>query len=239
MINIFLITRYNVRTHFSGPSDQILNPEWLNDRRSLFENFCVPFVVNQTDSDFSWFILMDHEIPEKEAAAIAELSGARIVKCSSMSAGMSSIQEMIKEYGGLSLSVRLDSDDSIAPNYMKVLRSHAIDSLSRIVRNGRGQVFAFARGSQHDVSTNKWYDRYYVNNAFIGLLEPNTVNQAQKLVFGHAHYDMVKHFDVMHIFTEEPMWCIRVHGGNVANQIQAATLRDSIPEAFRLDSTTS
>ena len=191
-------------------------------RRELFEQFCAPFVRAQTDQNFTWFLFVDTDIPQDEADALAEIGGCTIVRCASQTDGINKIRSQISEGFSFALTARLDSDDSIASNYVELMRRHAERNVMNALEGG-GLVLCFGDGAEHDTVGQEWFERYYPNNPFIGLLEPIVQDRPARMIFHHAHYDMCRHFDSLTVKTPEPLWCIRVHGGNVANQVKGAS----------------
>ena len=43
----------------------MLDPEWLKGRQTLFEKFCLPSVLSQTNKDFEWILVADERTPEE------------------------------------------------------------------------------------------------------------------------------------------------------------------------------
>ena len=63
-----ILTRFNIRwdEQPTGPSLGT-NPEWLRDRLELFERYCLPSILKQTQPSFSWILFFDHETPPEFA----------------------------------------------------------------------------------------------------------------------------------------------------------------------------
>lgn len=230
LMSFALVTRYNVKTGFTAGTD-VNDPEWLAGRRELFARYCAPSVRAQTDKRFTWFVFVDRKIPDDESAWIESLGECTIVRCGSQSEGMNIIRPLISEGHSLTLSARLDSDDSVAPTYVEQMRLHAERGSGYALSGNRGLVVCFGNGVMHHTEDDMWFDRYYPNNAFIGLLEPVSSTRPPGLVFQRTHYYMCLHYDTMTVRTDEPMWCIRVHGRNVANDIQG-NQRAAAPAVF-------
>ncbi|MGI6460291.1 MAG: glycosyltransferase [Candidatus Hydrogenedentales bacterium] len=60
----FILTRFNVRER---PNDTqlVTNPQWLNHRIILFEQFCFPSVKAQTCTNFRWLVFFDEATPDE------------------------------------------------------------------------------------------------------------------------------------------------------------------------------
>ncbi len=52
----YLITVWNVNN---------LDPEWLKERHRLFEEYCLPSVMAQTNKDFEWILVADSRTPKQ------------------------------------------------------------------------------------------------------------------------------------------------------------------------------
>lgn len=230
-LRVVLATRYAVRSPFAKPGSGLDSAEWLQHRRVLFENFCEPFVRAQTDKDFDWFVLIDESLSDSERKFIKRASGAEVISCKSQTHGMQIIARGIRNTCSHVLSIRLDSDDSIAPGFVSGYRKIAESSLMLADDFSRGFQVCYVDGVENEVNHDRWYDRYYVNNPFVGLVEPLDSPRGPGLVYQHAHYDLCRHFDAIDVHTREPMWCIRVHGNNVANQVKGV-VRAEAPAAF-------
>lgn len=224
-----IVTRYNVRSSFSRAD--VNDPGWLAVRRELFARFCAPFVRAQTDQDFNWFVFVDHDMPESEAAWLVEVGGCEIIRCGSQTDGINQIRERISAGYDMSLMVRLDSDDSIAPTFVERMRRAALLNAPQMFEGGEGFVVCFGDGVEHDTQDEAWFDRFYPGNPFIGFLEPIIPGRPARLIFHHSHYEMPKHYDTLTIKSDDPMWCIRVHGGNVANVVKGVS-RATAPASF-------
>src|SRR4051812_793289 len=58
----FLFTRFNSRIEYA-PGDLGINNSWLAHRFNLFETFCLPSVLAQTQKDFFWILDVDERTP--------------------------------------------------------------------------------------------------------------------------------------------------------------------------------
>jgi len=58
-----LITRFNVRIQWQY-TFRGCDPDWLAERFRLFDRYCFPSVVAQTNANFVWLVFFDAETPE-------------------------------------------------------------------------------------------------------------------------------------------------------------------------------
>ena len=217
---IVLITRWNLRTKFTKAD--ILGAEWNRKRVDLFETYCAPWAAPQVGGDVDWYVLFDVETGDNLIKTLADKWPIRPVKCRSQSDGTNRVSSQIKGAGRL-ISVRLDSDDSIAPNFCSSLRQVSCECKVR-----EPLVIFFSDGCEHDTISGQWFDRRYANNPFACYVEDG---EAPQLVHHAAHYRLWEMHPTLHVPTASPMWCIRVHESNVANRIKG-TPRASTPDHF-------
>lgn len=229
LLRVAIATRYNVRSPFAKPGFDPNDSEWLAGRRRLFEEFCAPSVSNQTMKEFEWFVLIDDQMTIEEEKWIQKVGRCQTIRCGSQTEGMEKVRDILIPGAVALLTARLDSDDSIAPAYIETLVNTARAHLGLILERNHGLSLSFANGLENDTEQKNWFDRYYPNNPFISLLEPAA--GTPRLVYQHAHYDMARHYDALTLANEQPMWCIRVHGGNVANEVKGS-LREYPPVEF-------
>lgn len=59
-----LITRFNIRNlSFDGGKSKEEWEQWTRNRVTLFLEFCLPSVVNQSNQNFTWLIFVDASTP--------------------------------------------------------------------------------------------------------------------------------------------------------------------------------
>ena len=57
----FLITRFNLKKkgwETTKNNEKIQTEEWLRHRFELFEAYCLPSVINQSNQDFIWYVFL-------------------------------------------------------------------------------------------------------------------------------------------------------------------------------------
>ncbi len=69
----FIITRFNIPLWRTQEKDPVNNLSYLNYRMDLFEAFCFPSLVQQTNQNFLWLCLFDIHTPAEVQARIQKL----------------------------------------------------------------------------------------------------------------------------------------------------------------------
>lgn len=209
-----LLTRFNVRE--SEEFKLALDEKWLDGRVKLFEEYCLPSVQKQTDSNFKWVILWDGETPQR----FRDLEGkySALLKCELHFEYLTSwydynnlspvLSKYIDEGSSCIVTSRVDNDDALAANYISEVKSHIESSDTRY-------FISFTCGAQYFSEYKTLFNILYKRNHFTSLVEPAGEPFFSVLKFNHN--DLNADERVMHIDTPEPMWLELVHGGNLLN----------------------
>jgi uncharacterized protein (UPF0297 family) len=123
MFKHYLITRFNLRADYwdvTKNNEQLLTDEWMDNRMWLFENFCFPSVVGQTNQNFEWLLYFDTNTKEVYQNRIQELvanqPNFKVFFVDAMPSFMPELHNYItnesKDKPYL-ITTRIDNDDSI------------------------------------------------------------------------------------------------------------------------------
>lgn len=209
-ISHLILTRFNLQ--YEQNKTNAIQPEWLDERLHLFEQYCIPSIQKQTCKNFTWIVLGDVRTPnvyktkiEKYASIVAQM---RIYWVAYQDDGYHALYKRIGEDLAADkealISTRLDNDDAIAPNY--------IECVQELVQNDIDEIISFPLGRQIFIKDNKSYLIRYPQNHFTSRVEHGTFNTI--LAFDHTK---IKTTQLHLIDTPTPMWEEFVHGGNVSN----------------------
>ena len=119
-----IVTRYNVRTNFEGVDANSIrtDPEWLPNRKILFDKFCLPSLRAQTNQNFDWFVLFDEETPEDYTNYFSDV-GTPIL-CRSVKHGHNLIRKRYESEGPRpTITTRVDNDDGLAKHYAEAVQT--------------------------------------------------------------------------------------------------------------------
>jgi Putative rhamnosyl transferase len=201
-----VLTRFNLPS--KGAESYIRAKDgWLAERVELFETYCLPSVVAQTDRRSKWIIYFDPESPQWLLDRIkghgdaytpvfrAEVSRAEL---------RADIAALFEVKSAELLTTNLDNDDGLAADFVARL----------CVEGGRGQRAAYYLSNGLIKSPTGLYGHRDPHNAFVsvreGWDEPITC-------WGHWHNKMHQHMPVVEL-GGAPGWLQVVHGGNVSNR---------------------
>lgn len=212
-------TRFNLPSR--GYESYVRSTEnWLQKRVELFERFCLPSVMGQTDQDFAWIVYFDPQSPTwlmRKIKAWQSYDRFRPIfreevsleeKHADIAANLIARPRLI--------STNLDNDDGLALDFVariKAIRpSHprcAIFLATGVILQG------------HRVYLNR-----DLQNAFCSVSEdwhePITC-------WAYPHTDLSRHMPFLSV-EGQPGWLQVIHGGNVSNRVKG---RRVTPGRFR------
>lgn len=232
-----------VLTRFNLPSvgvESIVRAQegWLRSRMALFERYCVPSVLAQTNQNFTWVIYFDPESPQWLLERIDEYRTAdTFVPVFRPSFDHSELVEDLRRVVGAPrselITTNLDNDDGLAVDFVERLQAGAPPPGRTALYLTRGLI----------KSPDGLYLRIDRRNAFCSVREtwdePGTC-------WLDWHDLLSRHMPVCEI-GGTPGWLQVVHGMNVSNRVRGALtavtqynaqfpgLLDGIPTPKRID----
>ena len=216
----FILTRFNIQIWSRDKYQQSVRSEgWLEQRFMLFEKFCLPSILGQTNKEFEWIVLFDTETPErfkekiKDYKLICPQFLPLFVKpehgkyfCQIFKNEVS--KRMTGQY---ILTTYLDNDDALNKDFIENLHNKAneIDSKAFI---------CYSDGFQYFTDSNLLFEIHYPTNHFISLLEKGN-RETLKTVYGygsHAYINKIPGLKIVYI-PDSPQWCEVIHERNMVN----------------------
>ena len=205
-----IFTRFNVR---SGGKEKVLRDkaDWLRSRYELFDRYCFPSIMTQSDTQFLWLVFFDDGTPE-EYKEINRLYKERLPQFTPVYVGEWNTEAVVRIFNSFIpsdaewlLTTRLDNDDGLNREFIKTLREASF-SASTYFNFPDGLTFANGNGYVHRDES----------NAFLSYVEP--VNNFQG-VWKHPHPEVAKNFKVQQLSLPYA-WLQVIHGGNVSNKVR-------------------
>lgn len=252
----YLLTRFNIpiwRADKNGAPT--LTDEWLQRRFELFDQFCLPSIMAQTDKDFLWVVLFDRNTPQQWKERI-EAYRSRcqqfhpvFVKHEAGRMFLRVFQEVIaadirKEHEkgtayDAVLSTYFDNDDALCTSFVEDLHRD-VATLSF----HEPTFISYRRGVQYFTDMNIATAVNYRNNHFLSLLEPVVEGKSPRTVFGFGSHSSLSIFEgcqVKVVKNKRPAWAEVVHGSNVLNDVlvrrwpSLVTRRTALKDDFAID----
>ncbi len=216
-IQHFLITRFNVLPKFDIIDGGSWDIEWLNHRFNLFEKFCYPSVINQTNQNFKWIVFFHSKTPDifkqkiQEYAKWENFIPVYLENRYTMETNKLTILEYLSGQTEYLITSRLDSDDAISTDYIATIQNNFLQQEFEFINFSYGYV----------LHGHKLYRFKYLQNPFVSLVEK--VNELSstgfKTVFCADHTQLDSQGKVKQI-KGKPGWMQLIHGKNHNNRVR-------------------
>lgn len=215
----FLITRFNLKVEAwktTKNAEEVRTEAWLKNRFELFESYCLPSVMNQTNQHFVWYVFFDVDTPDLFRGKVDEIAAKyanfRPVYIDGLEALVGAVTGLIE--GGIEngrpqyvITTRMDNDDIIHKDFIKRIQEAFVPV--------HGTVIDAREGYQLSIEKHKSEVREYTHpfNAFVSVIEKST---ACKTVLSKMHYDWAKSDNVI-VIDDARLWIELVHQRNKMN----------------------
>lgn len=219
----FLITRFNLKQDAwfktKHSRDININGDWLENRFSLFEKFCLPSVAHQSCKNFVWLVYFDVDTPPLYKGRILEITKAFPFFVPRYLTGMnfliSDIRKQIQlSHPGLVITSRLDNDDSLHKDYVSSIQNLVI---SRGIRHGLIDIpFGYCLQRNPEF---KFRKSVQFSNAFLSMVESFAPEVEFATVFSRPHPALAFTMPTYMILFK-PLWLQFIHTENVLNTVQ-------------------
>jgi hypothetical protein len=221
----FLVTRYNV-AYGAGRRQEIhKNETWLSGRRQLFDQWCLPSVVRAAqDINVKWLILCATDSPDSVRDWIASLCEDHPWIVPIFLSGDTLqldkyLSEQIARGAAISryvLSTRLDSDDALHPDFLKVVQGEA----SRLISSQSRYPVLLNFPTGYQLNQGRLYLTASLANPYLSVLEDRHTDQPLISCYGAAHTAMHRHVAaVKQLRAISPYWIQVLHDTNEANRL--------------------
>ena len=214
----FLITRFNLKNSKWGLTknkESVLTEQWMTHRMELFENFCLPSILSQTNQNFEWLIYFDTSTPENFKKRINDLFKQTPNIIPLFIDGMSSFYpslraEVIKRSTKIPylITSRIDNDDCINKDFIDTIQQQfnrqsfeAIDPLEGYTIQINDKVLL---GKKE-----------HIYNPFISLIEKN---EEPKTVWTYMAHPQWKREKNVKQIKGKRLWLSIIHAKNKVNQ---------------------
>ena len=211
----FFLTKFDVRSFPDLKPG--CEPDWLEKRFNLFDQFCFPSVYKQTNQNFKWLVFFDIDTPESFKQKISAYSNqwenfVPVYLDCPLPYGefpddvRKIVRQSIPENCQHLITTWLDNDDAIHKDYVQMIQDN--------FKQQESETINFFFGYQ--LCEGKLYFDFELSNHFISLIEkynPDSFNTC--LCRPHKElYEVCK--SAKKIFCK-PVWIEVVHGSNYMN----------------------
>lgn len=212
-----LLTRFNIRSSGVGyKRDQ--DPKWLEQRFALFDQFCVPSVVTQTQERFEWLIFCDSETAPQvlERLQAVDPRVRTVLVQPAANPPELKLHHYVPAGTDVVISTRLDNDDALNRHALRRVREH----VEMFTSTGHKRwLYNPALGFKLDVAAGQLYEAEHKSNPFLSLFELATDDEPPVGAHAGSHVHMHTLYPTFQD-TGSRLWLQVVHGGNVSNCIR-------------------
>ncbi|RFC63268.1 MULTISPECIES: glycosyltransferase [Mesorhizobium] len=219
-INHILLTRFNLPS--IGLESVIRAKEgWLRQRVELFDQFCAPSVIAQTNRNFEWIIYFDPASPEWLRERIEKYVQAKVFtpiyrETVSNAEMLSDIRGVIDGEREILITTNLDNDDGLSNDF--------VDRVQSVAKAGQRTAIYITNGLIRQ--SDGLYLHQYSRNAFVSVQEPWN---APISCWSAWHTEIGERMPVVEV-GGAPGWLQVIHGTNVSNRVQGQLVS---PRSYR------
>jgi len=220
-----LLTRFNLPSQ--GVEQLIRAREgWLRERVDLFERYCLPSVLGQTEKRFSWIVYFDEQSPQwlKDwASAHADAGAFTPIYRTDVPRDVLLADIAGTAYGNETwlLTTNLDNDDGLAIDFVERLRATAVAA------DGRTAIYLTCGLIRGPAGLFLREDR---DNAFCSVVEPT---EQAVTCWADWHNRLSMTMPTIAV-GGGPAWLQVVHGSNVSNRVRGRLVTpDPYCQVFR------
>jgi len=215
----FILTQFNVRFKWSkgnvSTNGKVPDKEWFQHRLNLFDKFCYPSIINQSNQNFDWLIFFDDNTTDKSLLAKYDRFIPVYIKNYKFwnyKHIINYIRNIINPKVGWLMTTRFDCDDSLGKSYIKTMQEKF--SPEDLILNP-------VNGIVYDINIKKAYEYSYLcPNPYITTIEKIT-SEPLKTCFRDNHPRMRKYFNKFNqIQNPKYMWLQIIHDRNLGNNLR-------------------
>lgn len=203
------------------PPNQYKNEEWLKNRIYLFEKFCLPSMISQTDKNFIWICHVHEDSPEfiknKFEEYQKQCPQLKIIFGSSFGKYQKALNNFIRNEAPRKkylVTTRFDSDDMMASDYIENIHRHLYKGASYFI----DFVYGYIYDAQNDVLCHTKFRRNPFCSRVEKMSDPKTIYVIPHTKINQAGY-------VCQI-KAKPMWAQIIHGSNILNKLDGDVQND-------------
>lgn len=197
----------------------LYQPERMNLRFNHFESLTLPSITAQKDPRFTFLIVIGPRMPKPYLDRLHDITAAveqvKIVEMEPIKhryAMQAAIKEELGEDTEESLQFRLDDDDAVGLNFVRLIRRMARQA-GNLRKPWKNMVFEFSKGYEASLSSDGIHLREvqipYLACGLAALFKPG----AKKTIMNFGHHKLHETMPTL-IDPEPPMYIRAVHDDN-------------------------
>jgi hypothetical protein len=206
----------------------VLSNTWLDERFNIFETYCLPSIINQTNKSFKWLVCFDIDTPKQYNQKIEKLKTQLPFFQPLFIDGFKNLEKDISNFVNADsikdfiITTRLDNDDIAHKDFIQTIQnSYKPDTA----------VININLGYQLILMENKNYQLRLVKKEFNPFMSVISEKKHFESVLSKEHHYWRTHKNQI-IIRSERLWIQFVHGSNVLNDISKTSKKTT---NFKMD----
>lgn len=216
----FLITRFNLKNKKILKNNAVVDPlskAWLDRRFHIFETYCLPSIINQSNQNFIWVVCFDIDTPDEFKDKIEDISRTYLNLKPIYADGFNDLKPAVlnfiennrSENDDFIITTRADNDDILHKDFIKTIQDLYVPKNKTVIDLRIGYQFVQTKNKMEILSfTNKF-------NPFVSLIESSKKNY--ETVISRQHRDWENLSNTI-IYKESPLWIQLIHDQNLINK---------------------
>lgn len=220
----YIITRFNVRVDEwkqTRNKEMVLTDEWLKHRFDLFDRFCFPSVMNQSEQKFKWLVFFDITTDANYRTKIAGFADRYRNFIPLFIDGYSVLLETLKDYiqkdmegQQYVITSRVDNDDCIHRDFVKEIHNSFDRQDACIIDIVDGYQFILNENQSLHISEIRKARGYF--NPFVSLIE----NASQLNTIMSREHLQWKNMQHILAIKNKRLWGEIIHNKNKLNAVR-------------------
>jgi hypothetical protein len=229
----FVVTKYNLslysdpdrRRRIGGDPDR-----WMERRFSLFTTFTVPSLMGQSRQDFTWFVFVDRQTPERFMEQLgglaADLPSMRLVPLDRRQVEF--LRSEVQRSGArIAITSRVDNDDAWHKDYIRYIQEGEFPPGTLV--DFRDSYWLDVARREIYLCTSRWWTDPRWWRSWRTLLQPRISNSPSTIEFAAdaltvlaaEHRGLIHHFrrDRTVLVRDTPYRLVTCHESNLVNAI--------------------
>lgn len=229
----FILTHFNVKFKWSkkGRTSSSQKPptkEWMEHRIKLFDKYCYPSILGQTNKNFKWLIFFDDETTDKTLFEKYDQCIKIYLKDYDIwnhKLASKEIKKLIHPKTKWIMTTRFDCDDALAKTYVDDIQKKFVP---------KDMILNPSIGVTYDIySKVARRFQYLCPNSFLTIVEKLTHNHVKTCHY--VNHPLLRNYFkcFTQVRTEYPLWLQIIHDKNLGNVLRGKRIKN--PEKLLKD----
>ena len=234
----YIVTRFNIKSEGwvkDKNGNAVNNLKWLKQRYDLFESFCLPSMIAQSEKNYQWLVFFDKETPvefrrknEKISERLKEFKAFYVNGFFDFENSLRAyiVEDSDSEY---ILTTRFDNDDCFHEDAIKVIQMSFAPKHKMVIELANGLTMEI--GNETKLATRE----HLFSGPFITLIEQMYDAAEPLTIYDREHTDWANKAEFL-IINDNYYWLQTIHDANITNRLyQDLTFNKKLLKGFNFN----